>query len=62
MSLSPITLSAPQHVTNVIKARSRVRVWVGRVHTVFSWIFNFFHASMKKFNQWATMTISNFSL
>ena len=27
-----LTLSAPQDVTNVIKTRSRLRVWVGRVH------------------------------
>ena len=32
ISVSQLTLSAPQDVTNVIKTRSRLRVWVGRVH------------------------------
>ena len=27
-----LTLSAPQDFTNVIKTRSRLRVWVGMVH------------------------------
>ena len=35
----------PRDVTNVIKTRSRLRVWVEVVHI--SWIF-FFHGSMKK--------------
>ena len=46
------TLSAPQDVTNVIKTRSRLRVWVGIVHILLDFQF-FFHGSTKQFNQLA---------
>ena len=32
VSYMTLILSAPQDVTNVIKTRSRLRAWVGRVH------------------------------
>ena len=48
-----LTHSAPQDVTNVIKTRSRLKVWVGIGLIHISWIFDFFHGSMKKFNQLA---------
>ena len=47
---SCLTLSAPQDVTNAIKTRSRLRVWVGRVQILMDFPF-FFHGSTKKFNQ-----------
>ena len=52
ITYSILTLSAPRDVTNAIRTRSRLRVWVGIVHIYVEFRF-FFHGSMKKFNQLA---------
>ena len=53
MDAKGLTISAPQNFTNIIKTRSRLRVWVGIVHIELDFFFFFFCGSVKMFNQLA---------